>query len=115
MIELLPNYLDFLSFFESEPTYKDESEQCLAYTIFNNGVSLEFSFNVTEGWIQTKISVSNQVVSQYLIEGVKSIHLRHDKKGEYLFIEVLLKDTNTVIEIMWKPSISVQISSLINT
>ncbi|WP_409310357.1 hypothetical protein [Pectobacterium sp. B1J-3] len=110
-----PDDIDFLSFFESEPSYISSDLQCVAYTVSNHGVTIEFSYNVMEGWIQVKLYSNEHVVSQYLTEGVKDIVLRKDKSGEYVFIEVLLSEVDTKIEIAWNPLVSVKINSLINS
>lgn len=112
-IKTYPDDIDFLSFFESEPSYTDLSGQCVAYTVSNGEVSLEFSFNVTEGWIQTRLHFNDNVISQYLTEGVDSIEIKNDKRGEYIFVEVDFNGVNTVVEIFWKPLISVSVNSLL--
>ncbi|EJS96064.1 hypothetical protein [Pectobacterium wasabiae] len=110
-----PDDIDFLSFFESEQSYISSDLQCVAYTVSNHGTTVEFSYNVTEGWVQVKLFSGEHVINQYLTEGVTDILLRKDKSGEYIFIEVVSSDLNTKIEIMWKPLISIKVTSLLNS
>lgn len=110
-----PDDIDFLSFFESEPSYISSDLQCVAYTVSNHGVTVEFSYNVTEGWVQIKLFSNENLISQYLTEGVTDIVLRKDGCGEYIFIEVVSSDLKTKIEIMWKPLVSIKVNSLLNS
>ncbi|AOR61146.1 hypothetical protein C5E18_22560 [Pectobacterium parmentieri] len=110
-----PDDIDFLSFFESEPSYISSDLQCMAYTVSNHGTTIEFSYNVTEGWVQVKLLADEHVIIQYLTEGVTDIVLRKDRSGEYIFTEVISHVIDTKIEIMWKPLISIKVNSLIKS
>lgn len=113
-IENYPDEIDMLSFFEGEAIVFDKDDQNYVYEFTGeNGVSLIFSFSVSEGWIQIKLKLNGIEVSRSVSEGFKEFKIKHDKLGEYLYAEAVFSDLVTTVEIYLKPSIVVTWGSLI--
>jgi hypothetical protein len=113
-IENLPDPIDLLSFFESEPFFSNEIDHHYGYEYTDsNGVKLIFSYAALEGWIQTIIEVNGEKISQHLSEGVNYFEIKSETKGEYLSSDINLGETVTRMEIRLKPYVSVQWSTLI--
>ncbi|OAT32295.1 hypothetical protein M976_00550 [Buttiauxella ferragutiae ATCC 51602] len=114
MIEKIPDPIDLLSFFESEPFFSDEVDHRYGYAHCDNqGMKLVFSYAALEGWIQTTIEYNGEIISQHLSEGVESFELKSELKGEYLCSEIKHTDSVTQVEIRLKPFISIKWNTLI--
>ncbi|MDF7675805.1 hypothetical protein PT286_03535 [Neisseriaceae bacterium ESL0693] len=113
-IELFPNEIDLLSFFESEPIFYNPEDLHYAYKFSdNNDMALVFSFSATGGWIQVNIEFNSREITHYLIENIKEFFIKKDINGEYLSSIVENNDTKTMIEIRVIPIISVKCITLI--
>ncbi|WP_448309955.1 hypothetical protein [Pantoea sp. PGP6] len=112
-IEKLPDPIDLLSFFESEPFFSNEIDHHYGYEYTDsNGMKLIFSYAALEGWIQTIIEFNGEKISQHLSEGVSYFEIKNEIKGEYLSSDISFGESVTRIEIRLKPYISVQWNTL---
>jgi len=112
-IEKLPDPIDLLSFFESEPFFSNEIDHHYGYEYTDsNGMKLIFSYAALEGWIQTIIEFNGEKISQHLSEGVSYFEIKNEIKGEYLSSDISFGESVTRMEIRLKPYISVQWNTL---
>lgn len=113
MITKVPDPIELLSFFESEPFLSDEVDHRYGYDYSDSrGIKLIFSYAALEGWMQTIIEFNGNTISQHLSEGVGGFELKNEINGEYLFSEIKYHDSITQIEIRLKPFISIKWNTL---
>ena len=113
-IENLPDEIELLSFFESEPVSFERENISFLYSVKDdNGIDFDFSFSVVEGWIQYVIKCAGKNIIHNSIDGVSSFGIRKDQTGECIYFEVITSKTINKTEIRIKPYISVTNSSLV--
>jgi len=113
-IEKLPDPIDLMAFFESEPFFSNEIDHHYGYVYTDsNGMKLIFSYAALEGWLQTIIEFNGEKISQHLSEGVSYFEIKNEIKGEYLSSDISFGESVTRMEIRLKPYISVQWNTLV--
>jgi len=112
-IKKSPNELDLLTFFESEPTFVDNDSLIYSYSYNDLNLSLIFTFSVIEGWIKVVTKYKDQILCEYLTEGVESFEFGSDNGKEYICSNVTNSSNQTQIIVQIKPCISVNINTLV--
>lgn len=113
-IENMPDEIELLSFFESEPvSFERENISSLYSVRDDNGIGMDFSFSVVEGWVQYVIKYAKSNIVHNAIDGVGSFVIRKDELGEYIYIEIITSEEINKTEIRVKPYISVTSSRLV--
>ena len=113
-IEKIPEPIELLSFFESEPFFSNEIDHHYGYSYSDHkGMRLVFSYAALEGWIQTIVEFNGETISQHLSEGVKCFEIINEIDGGCLFSEIIIDGTITKVEVRLKPYISINWNTLV--
>ncbi|NKC16810.1 MAG: hypothetical protein GKR94_32840 [Gammaproteobacteria bacterium] len=82
----VPDELEFLDFFGSEPVESAPEDGYFCYKAVNErgGIELFFSFHEIEGSIQSRLVLNNEELMVVSGECVEEIRMQRDASGEYL-------------------------------
>ncbi|CAM3475932.1 hypothetical protein SB6411_00003 [Klebsiella spallanzanii] len=107
-IENFPDEIELLAFFESEPVYFERENVSFIYHVKDDhGFSIDFSFSIVEGWVHYVIKHGEVNVVDNSIDGVGSLLLGKDTKGEYLYVELNSNSFVSRTEVRVAPYISI--------
>ncbi len=105
----VPDKLDLLAFFESEPTECIPEDGYYCYKLVDDrGIELYFSFHEIEGSIQARIMKSDCEIAVISEEYAEKIIIKNDRLGEYLVCIFKLGQAKSKAEIHVRPSIKIR-------
>lgn len=98
-----PDEIDLMAFFEAEPVTIEAKDgfHCYQHVDRNKPISIEFSFNIFEKSVQTKLFYNNEIVQTVSAESACKISIIHEA------LVVRFEDDAGSLELKLKPEISV--------
>jgi hypothetical protein len=113
MIERYPTELNMLETFGISPYAKQPKDGFWSYRFSNGQVTLLFSFNIFEQFIQTRLFVDDMLIDRVTHEGVQTISLINDRK---IIIAKCIADAFAAeLTIHLEDTIQITWNTLINT
>lgn len=109
----VPNELDLLSFFESEPIESEPGNGYFCYKVSINDSNLFFSYNILESSVQVRLQFEGAnkiVISEEMAEEIKIVKGVNTEKLSVTFKIGNLAQSN--LEISIKPQIDISWSTL---
>ncbi|MGG4606936.1 hypothetical protein [Providencia sp. Me31A] len=86
IIEELPDEIDFLSFFESEPIYRDiEDAITFGYEYQHDGISLLFYFTALEGRVTLILKQKEVKLMHLYLENIAKITITEDERALLIY------------------------------
>lgn len=104
----VPDELDFLMFFETDPIECIPEDGYFCYKLVDNrGVELFFSFHIIQASIQIRLMLSGCELAVFSGECAEKITVEKDKTGEYLTCIFKLDGAESKAVIFVHPKIKV--------
>ena len=104
----VPDELDLLAFFESDPVDSIPEEGYYCYKLVDDrDMSLYFSFHAIEGSIQARLMQSDYELAVISEESADKITIEKNKSGEYLACIFKSRQHESKAEIHIRPSIRI--------
>ena len=102
----VPDELDLLVFFESEPIKSRPEDGYFCYRYVDNNIELYFSFDVAEGSIQARLNYLTNDIAIVSGELATKISIESDRSGEYVACLFESNQTRSKAVIRLKPTVS---------
>lgn len=104
----VPDELEFLEVFESEPIESDPDDGYYCYRAANEeGIELLFSFHEIEGSIQSRLMFNGEELAVVSGECAEEIKVRRDASGEYLSCLFNISGVESKASIYIRPTLKV--------